>query len=293
MQDSDTRMELVNQLRSDIASQANPSSQIALAWTLTEMVESGVFIDDLRSDICEAQKALGAALILEPTLADDRQFQNQQRQTGMVIQRVQKDEKRRQAELNKARNTDDAQMSAKQAAEIAYGSKEPETVAHYFLLAANKIEDSEPSQATWYLNSRVTALLDLERWDEALPQLQRMATGTDPTDFWIEQGFIGLLRIAAARSDGRAFKRTWKDAQTASSKIPGSSPHYYKVLGFGIESDFPQFVGPVLQSLKANMVYVKTEQDERVFELASNYVSIAANGSVMSKFRKLFNRTNP
>lgn len=282
------RFNLANQLRDDAKTGTNPSCLIALAWTLTEIVESGVYVDDLWNDIQEAQKALHAALVLDPELMRNGSFVRQQERTGLVQVRVYKLEQAEQAKLRKVKRRSDSDLDAQQAAEIAYKSKNPEEIAHYFLLAAQKIDATDPSKATWYLNSRTSALLELGRWDEAEPQLRRMTQDNDPFDFWVEQGYVGLLRIAAAKLDGRAFKKIWRQARSVNSAIPGTTPHYYRVLRFGVEQDLFDFVGPVFKKLAENKLYKKSKEDQELLELASDYIAQQSLQTPWDKLRSLF-----
>lgn len=286
--DSAGRLRLASQLRDDAKVGPNPNSLIALAWTLTEIVESGVYVDDLWDDIQEAQKALDDAVAIEPELMPNDLFVRQQERTAIIHDRVRKFEQAKQARLREYKSYSDSDLSAQQAADIAYASKKPEETAHYFLLAAQKIKASNPAQATWYLNSRTTALLDLRRWDEAEPQLRQMTRGNTNVDAWIEQGFIGLLRIAAAKSDSAAFKAIWRQARSARPDIPGQIPSYYKVLRFGIELDLLDFVGPVFKKLTENDLYIKSKEDEELLELASDYITQKSLQTPWDKFRSFF-----
>ncbi|MBU2994416.1 hypothetical protein Q4555_06415 [Octadecabacter sp. 1_MG-2023] len=280
--------ELANQLRDDVKAGPNPNSLTALAWVLTEIVESGVYVDDLWNDIQEARDALAAALGLDPELMRYDPFVEQQERTGIVCDRVLKFEQVEQARLSKAKDKNGSGLTAQQAADIAYESKDPEEIAHYFLLAAEMIEATDPGKATWYLNSRTSALLDLCRWDEAEPQLRRMTQGNASVDFWVEQGFVGLLRIAAAKSDAGDFKKIWSQARSASSAIPGTTPYYYKVLGFGVEQDFFDFVGLAFKKLTENKAYKKSNEDQALLELASDYIGQKSLQTPWGKLRSLF-----
>ncbi len=279
---------LAHQIRDDVKAGPNPSYFVALAWTLTEIVESGVHVDDLWNDIQEAQKALDAAIALNPELMRNDSFVGQQKRTSLVHDRVNKFEQAEQARLRKVKGKSDSELNAKQAADIAYKSKDPEEIAYYFLLAAQKTEATDPEKAEWYLNSRTHALLDLRRWDEAEPQLQRMAKGNTSVDFWIEQGYVGLLRIAATKSNVRKFKKIWGQAQSASSPIPGVTPNYYKVLRFGVEQDIFDFVDPVVKKLIENKSYKKSREDQELLELAANYIGQKSLQTSDNKLRSLF-----
>lgn len=279
---------LAHQIRDDVKAGPNPSYLVALAWTLTEIVESGVHVDDLWDDIQEAQKALAAAIALNPALIRNDSFLGQQKRTSLVYDRVYKFEQAEQARIRKVKSKSDSELNAKQAADIAYKSKNPGEIAHYFLLAAQKTEATNREQAEWYLNSRTHALLDLGRWDEAEPQLQRMAKGNTSVDFWLEQGFVGLLRIAAAKSDVRNFKKIWVQARSASSAIPGITPHYYKVLRFGLEHDVFDFVDPVVKKLIENKSYKKSKEDQELLELAVNYIGQKSRQTSNCKLHSLF-----
>lgn len=285
---STQRFNLANQLRDDAMRGTNPSCLVALAWTLTEIVESGVYVDDLWNDIQEAQKALDTALALDPELVRNGPFFEQQERTSIVHDRVYKFEQANQARLRKSKSKSDSDLNAQEAADIAYASKDPEEIAYYFLLAAQKIEATNSSQATWYLNSRTSALLDLSRWDEAEPQLRQMTQGNSYVDFWIEQGYVGLLRIAAAKSDGRAFKKIWRQARSANSTIPGTTPEYFRVLRFGVEQDMFDFVGPVFKMLTENKLYEKSKEDQKLLELASDYIAQKSLQTPWDKLRSLF-----
>ncbi|TRD18359.1 hypothetical protein [Palleronia caenipelagi] len=287
--DSAQSYRLAVQIRDDIKAGPNPNYLVALAWTLTEIVESGVFIDDLWIDIQEAQEALTAAVVLNPELMRVDSFVAQQKRTSSVYDRVCKFEKAEQARLRKIKSKSDSEFNAKQAADIAYKSSDPSEIAHYFLLAAQKTEPTNREQVEWYLNSRTHALLDLRRWDEAEPQLKRMVKGNTSVDFWIEQGFVGLLRIAAAKSDVRNFKKIWMQARSARSAIPGLTPGYYKVLRFGVENDIFDFVDPVYKKLIENKTYKKSREDQELLVLADNYIrqksSQTSDGNLRSLFR--------
>lgn len=288
--DAGGRLKLANQLREDVKLLPKPNNHIALAWTLTEVVGTGVFIDDVWSDIQEAQKSLDCALALDPDLTNAPLFAEQQDRTGAILDRVAEFEQVKRDEVAVSKGEAEENIDAKQAAEIAYASKDPEEIAHYFLLAAKKCQDTNPSQAEWYLNSSTSALLELERWDEAQPQLQKMTKGNTSQDFWIELGHIGLLRIAAAKSDANSFRKIWKAARSARASIPGSSPQYYKVIRFGIDHDLIDFVVPVFEKLNENKVYNKTKDDEDLLELASKYIAERAPQTPLGKLRSLFDR---
>lgn len=252
------------------------------------MVESGIYVDDQSNDIQAAQEALDGAIALDPELMRNGSFVGLQKRTRIIHDRVYKFEQAEQARLRKVKNKRDSKLNAKQAANIAYKSKDPEEIAHYFLLAAQEIEATDRGQAEWYLNSRTSALLDLRRWDEAEPQLQRMAKGNTSVDFWIEQGFVGLLRIATANSDVRSFKKIWMQARSANSAIPGTTPHYYKVLRFGLEQDIFDFVDPVVKRLIENKSYKKSKEDQELLEIAANYVRQKSPQTSRGKLRSLF-----
>lgn len=290
------RLKLANQLRADLKAFPNTTNHIALAWTLTEIVESGVFIDDLWSDIQEAQASLEQALVLDPKLESDAAFIEQHEKTDILLGRVAEFEEGRQKKIAASKRKTPENISAKQAAEIAYASKDPEEVAQYFLIAAKKTRETNPAQAEWYLNGRTGALLDLELWDEAQPQLQKMTKGNtygDPRidQMWIEQGYVGLLRIAAARSDVRSFRKIWKAARSASPAIPGSRPEYFRILGFGIENDLFDFIEPVFKSLKENKEYKKTKEEEGLLELASEKIENGAPRTLLGKLLSFTKRS--
>ncbi len=282
------RVSLANQLREDAKVNASSGSLVALAWALTEIVERGVYVDDLWNDIQEAQKALETALALDPELMRDRSFVEQQERTRIAHDRVYQFEQAEQAKRRKVKRSSDSDLNAKQAADIAYKSKNPAEVAHYFLLAAQKTGSTDRGQAEWYLNSRTAALLDLEKWDEAEPQLRRMAKGNTSVDFWIEQGFVGLLRIAAAKSDVRNFKKIWMKARSSSSAIPGTTPHYYKVVRFALEQDIFDFVDLVVKKLTENKSYKKSTEDQELLDLAYSYIRQKSLKTSKSKLRSLF-----
>lgn len=283
-----TRLSLADQLRADVEAERNAVNFVALAWTLTEIVKSEVYVDDLWNDIQDAKEALDTALVLEPELMHNGPFVEQQERTGVVYDRIHKFEQAEQARLSNAKNKSDGDLSAIQAADIAYDSKNPEEMAHYFLLAAKKTEATDPGQANWYLNNRTSALLDLGRWGEAEPQLRQMTQDNTAGGFWVEEGYVGLLRIAAAQSDARAFKRIWRQAQFASSAIPGITPQYYNVLRFGVEQDFFEFVDPVVRRLYENKDYKKTKEDIELLDLASNYIQQKSLQTPWSKLRAFF-----